>query len=86
VDRTLAFLASEDFDAPMDDELAIAARALDVTPEVVMERDRVRVSLVVFSSSGGFRREIYTIRRGFPHRFLGREQQVLVEYESGFTP
>lgn len=61
------------------------ARALPLAPTIVMNRDTVEVSVVIFTKFGGFQRRHYTLGREPPHRVLRERWQELVPYHCGYV-
>ncbi len=70
-----------DYVAPID--VVQQAGLLDLRPRVEFKRDTVLISVVTFSKWRGFAREIYTVRRDFPHTVLSIEERILVPYCCG---
>ncbi len=77
--------SSGDFGMAMEQDAAVAARKLDVTPTVTVdeESDFATVEIVYFSYWGGFVREKISIQRSTPRPMVETTQEVLVPYESG---
>lgn len=55
---------------------------LDITPRVIMGIDEVRVEYVIFGNWMGFKRLTWKVSRSFPHRFIGVEEKMLLEYKN----
>jgi hypothetical protein len=68
--------------APLTEEQVEAALALDVTPKVKFEGDKVRVQVLVFTKWGGFFERLYTVDRNFPHQMVDDEIE-LISYHCG---
>ena len=75
--------ASDRSGAPMDNKTQTKALKLDFEPQVTMGDETVEVQVVTFSLWGGFRQEIYTIHRAFPHTILDISHKDLVPFDCG---
>ena len=75
--------AGNEFGMLMTDEIKAQARALDVTPVIVDEDDRVEVDIVVFTNWGGFVRLTYTVSWDLPRTQFEITAETLVAYDCG---
>ena len=83
----LAIREMERAGSPVDPDLRLAARFLDLAPWVEMTEDAALVSLLTFTKWGGFHRLTYTVSRGFPHVELAKcEKDLVLAYDCGWTP
>jgi hypothetical protein len=73
--------------APMDDATASAARALNVTPQIIFEGSTVTVKLITFSNFSGFSERTCIFNKAFPHTIAGTEPQskIVVPYSWGIV-
>jgi len=55
----------------------------DLTPVVSMNKDLVKVEVVVFTKWGGFIKRSIIMEREFPHLIIGERSEVLVPYDCG---
>lgn len=76
-------LSTGDFGIPLTHAQKRSALQIDPTPKVTIEGDIVSVRLLWFTQWGGFSESIYTITRSAPHKIIGVEESVLVEYDCG---
>jgi hypothetical protein len=77
-------VSSGEFGAAMDAAQKAQARTLqDIRPVVRLTGDVAVVEIVTFTKWGGFYRETYTIRRGFPHTIVDVKQENVVPYDCG---
>jgi hypothetical protein len=74
-----------DSDHGIPDEVRAAAHALPLAPRVDIQRDTVRISVVVFTKWGGFQQRTFTVSRRRPHALLHEELQELVNYSCGYV-
>jgi len=54
-------------------------------PEVRIGKEKVTVSIVTFTKWRGFSRDIYTIKKDFPHRILRKDSTTIAHYHCGIT-
>jgi hypothetical protein len=76
-------LSSQGFGMTIPQNVAEAARKLDLTPVVTIGDKEVTVSLVLFTKWGGFYRQTFKFNRASPHTILDSQQETLVEYDCG---
>jgi len=69
-------------DATVEGLLAEVAE-IDLAPVVSMNRDQVKVEVVVFTDWGGFIKRSIVMEREFPHLILWEKSEVLVPYNCG---
>jgi len=67
----------------LPDEVAAAARRLDVTPQVEFSDSTVTVRVTTFSQWSGFERVTCAFGRAFPHTPRETRSEVLVAYDCG---
>lgn len=76
--------SSGDFGYAMDLAQQTKARTLnDIEPVVNLTGDVATVQFITFTKWGGFYREIYTIKRAFPHTIVDVKQDNVVPYDCG---
>jgi len=68
---------------PLPEDIAIKAREIDINPLIERNEDKVIISLVVFTSWGGFYRESFTIPTTDKYSNITREKEELVYYSCG---
>jgi hypothetical protein len=56
---------------------------IDLAPVVSMNKDQVKVEVVVFTKWGGFVKRSIVMEREFPHSILWEKSEVLVSYDCG---
>ena len=84
VDDIVTEVSSGDFGIAMDPLQQARARALqNIEPTVSLNGEVAVVRFLTFTRWGGFYRETYTIRRGFPHTILDEKQDNVVPYDCG---
>lgn len=82
----VAQVSSGEFGAAMDVAQQAQARTLrNIRPVVRLTGDVATVEIVTFTKWGGFYRETYTIRRGFPHTIVDVKQENIIPYDCGIV-
>ncbi len=76
-------LASRPFGLEIPQDVADAARKLDLNPVVTMGEKDATVSMVMFTNWGGFYRLTLKFDRSSPHKLLDSSSENLVKYECG---
>jgi hypothetical protein len=74
-----------DFGLQMPPETQQAARRLVLTPAIELGPEQVRLRLVSFTNWGGFRVQLYTLNRAFPHSPVQVETLDCVPYDIGIN-
>jgi hypothetical protein len=61
------------------------ALKINLEPVIIMENEKVTVSLVTFSNWAGFSKEPFVFERSYPHKLLEKTRKILLKYSCGIV-
>lgn len=76
--------SNEEMSFMEDDIFAEQLKKIDFEPQITINADKVVVRLVFFTKWGGFIEVKYQVEKDFPHKIIGRETEILIDYYCGY--
>jgi hypothetical protein len=83
IDTIVEQVLNSGYEEGIPEDFAEKARALDTLPVIEYAGDTVKVSVLIFTDWGGFKRLTFTVKRDYPHTITDYQSETLIEYDCG---